>query len=42
MGKLRHQNAWCYGLLFPDGTTQINQAKKIDGRFWIASDFHAV
>ena len=42
IGKLRHQNAWCYGLLFPDGTTQINHAKKIDGRFWIASDFRAV
>ena len=41
MGKLRHQNAFCYGLLFENGTTQINQAKKIDGRFYVASDFRA-
>ncbi len=40
-GKLRHQNAFCYGLLFEDGTYQINQAKKIDGRFYVASDFRA-
>ena len=42
IGKLRHQNGWCYGLLFPDETTQINHAKKIDGRFWVASDFRSV
>ena len=41
-GKLRHQNAFCYGLLFEDGTYQINQAKKIDGRFYVASDFRAL
>jgi predicted phosphodiesterase len=41
-GKLRHQNAFCYGLLFSDGTYQINQAKKIDGRFYVASDFRAL
>jgi predicted phosphodiesterase len=40
-GKLRHQNAFCYGLLFSDGTYQLNQAKKIDGRFYVASDFRA-
>jgi predicted phosphodiesterase len=40
-GKLRHQNAFCYGLLFEDGTYQLNQAKKIDGRFYVASDFRA-
>lgn len=40
-GKLRHQNAFCYGLLFDDGTYQLNQAKKINGRFYIASDFRA-
>ena len=38
-GKLRHQNAFCYGLLFENGTYQINQAKKIDGHFYVASDF---
>lgn len=41
-GKLRHQNAFCYGLLFEDGTYQLNQAKKIDGRFYAASDFRAL
>ena len=41
-GKLRHQNAFCYGLLFEDGTYQLNQAKKIDGRFYVASDFRAL
>ena len=41
-GKLRHQNAFCYGLLFEDGTYQINQAKKIDGRFYVASDFRGL
>jgi predicted phosphodiesterase len=41
-GKLRHQNAFCYGLLFSDGTYQLNQAKKIDGRFYVASDFRAL
>ena len=41
-GKLRHQNAFCYGLLFADGTYQLNQAKKIDGRFYVASDFRAL
>lgn len=37
--KLRHQNAFCYGLLFENGTYQINQAKKINGAFHVASDF---
>lgn len=41
-GKLRHQNAFCYGLLFDDGTYQLNQAKKINGRFHCASDFRQV
>lgn len=41
-GKLRHQNAFCYGLLFENGTYQINQAKKINGRFYVASDFRAL
>lgn len=41
-GKLRHQNAFCYGLLFDDGTYQLNQAKKIKGRFYAASDFRSL
>lgn len=36
-GKLRHDNAWCYGVLFPDGTYQLFQAKKIRGAFYAAS-----
>ncbi len=34
VSKLRHDNAWCYGVLFPDGTYQLFQAKKIGGRFY--------
>ena len=34
--KLRHDNAWVYGVLFPDGTYQLFQAKKIKGRFYAA------
>lgn len=41
-GKLRHQNAFCYGLLFDDGTYQLNQAKKIENRFYAASDFRSL
>jgi hypothetical protein len=41
-GKLRHQNAFCYGLIFNNGTYQLNQAKKINGRFYVASDFRAL
>ena len=41
-GKLRHQNAFCYGLLFDNGTYQLNQAKKIEGRFYAASDFRSL
>ena len=41
-GKLRHQNAFCYGLLFEDGTYQLNQAKKIQGCFYAASDFRSL
>jgi len=40
--KLRHQNAFCYGLLFDDGTYQLNQAKKIENRFYAASDFRSL
>lgn len=37
--KLRHQNAFAYGLLFEDGTYQLAQTKKINGHFYAASDF---
>jgi hypothetical protein len=37
--KLRHANAWCYGMLFEDGTYQLFQAVKINGRFYAA---HAI
>jgi predicted phosphodiesterase len=36
VAKLRHDNAWCYGMLFPDGTYQLFQSKKIKGRFYAA------
>lgn len=36
-GKLRHNNAWCYGFLFDDGTYQLFQAKKLNGRFYAAT-----
>lgn len=39
LAKLRHQNAFCYGLAFDNGTYQLNQAKKIDGKFHISSEF---
>ena len=38
VGKLRHDNAFCYGVLFADGTYQLFQAKKINGRFYAASE----
>lgn len=37
-GKLRHDNAWCYGVLFPNGTYQLFQAKKINGAFYAAEN----
>lgn len=37
VNKLRHDNAWCYGVLFPDDTYQLFQAKKIGGRFYAAA-----
>jgi hypothetical protein len=36
VAKLRHDNAWCYGVLFDDGTYQLFQAKKIGGSFYAA------
>lgn len=39
--KLRHDNAWVYGVLFDDGTYQLFQAKKINGRFYAAQNVTA-
>lgn len=36
VSKLRHDNAWCYGVLFDDGTYQLFQTKKIRGKFYAA------
>jgi len=40
--KLRHQNAFCYGLLFEDGSYQLNHAKKINSSFYVSSDFRRI
>lgn len=37
VGKLRHDNAFCYGVLFEDGTYQLFQTKKINGSFYAAT-----
>ncbi len=39
--KLRHQNGWVYGLLFPDGTYQALQTKRINDTFYAGRDFQA-
>ena len=36
VSKLRHDNAWIYGVLFEDVTNQLFQAKKIQGAFYAA------
>lgn len=38
MNKLRHANGFAYGFLFPSGEYQIFQARKIGGRFYVATD----
>jgi predicted phosphodiesterase len=38
LGKLRHSNGFAYGYLFENGDYQIFQARKINGRFYAASD----
>lgn len=35
-GKLRWAQGWAYGLLFPDGTYQLFQTRKINGQFYAA------
>jgi predicted phosphodiesterase len=37
-GKLRHTNAFCYGMLFDDGTYQLFQTTKINGKFYAAGE----
>jgi hypothetical protein len=41
VNKLRHDNAFCYGVLFPNGTYQLFQAKKIGSSFYAAKDIQA-
>lgn len=35
--KLRHQQGWVYGVLYPDGTYQAFQAKRVGNHFNLAS-----
>jgi hypothetical protein len=37
--KLRWANGWAFGLLYPDGTYTLMQARKINGHFDCAVDF---
>jgi hypothetical protein len=39
--KLRWANGWAYGHLFPDGTYQLFQARKINGRIYAANEIKA-
>lgn len=41
-GKLRWGNGWAYGLLFPDGSYQLAQARKINGSFYVATNFQEI
>lgn len=36
--KLRHQQGWIYGLVYPDGTYQAFQAKRVGNNFNLASE----
>jgi hypothetical protein len=36
--KLRWGNGWAYGVLFPDGTYQLWQTRKINDTFYAATD----
>ena len=38
-GKLRWAQGWAFGLLFVDGTYQLNLTRKIGGKFYAATDF---
>ena len=37
-GKLRHAQGWAYGLLFPNGCYQLFQTRKLNEKFYAASD----
>ena len=37
-GKLRWSQGWAYGFLFPDGTYQLFQARKINNKFHVATE----
>jgi hypothetical protein len=37
-GKLRWANGFVYGLLFDSGKYQIHQARKLDDRFYVATE----
>lgn len=39
--KLRWANGFAYGFLYDDGTYTILQARKINGSFHVATDFHS-
>lgn len=38
LNKLRHSNGFAYGFLLPGGEYQLSQARKINGRFYAATD----
>lgn len=40
-GKLRWGQGWAYGVLFSDGTYQLFQTRKINGRFYAATQITA-
>lgn len=37
--KLRWGNGWVYGFLFDDGTYQYFQTRKLNGKFYVATEF---
>ncbi len=39
--KLRWAHGFAYGLLFPDGTYKISQARNIQGKFYASTNFKA-
>ena len=41
-GKLRWGQGWAYGLLFQDGTYHLEQARKIKGRFVVATEYQEI
>jgi hypothetical protein len=38
-GSLKWANSWTYGLLFEDGTYQLHQTRKLNNKFYAATDF---